>query len=131
MLPLDTRVPGFRAAATYGDGFVHGDAGRTALGLARLDETIAVNPLFDSFDLFAVVAPVVPGSDAYFQTRILGLVDFVLKDNLDCPAIVPEICSNGGMAPHNIVGFPPSGKRVAVWLGRSTTFFSRKPGRSL
>ena len=115
LLPLDTRVPGFRAAATYADGFVHGDAGRTALGLARLDETIAVNPLFDSFDLFAVVAPVVAGSDPYFQTRILGLVDFLLKDNLDCPVIVPEISSNMGMAPHNI-------SEATLWYGLAQSF---------
>jgi len=104
LLPLDTRVPGFRAAATYADGFVHGDATETARGLAQLEEAIALNALFDAFDLFAVVAPVTPGGSAYYQSRILGLVDFVLKDNLDCPLLVPHTCSNDGMAPHNFEG---------------------------
>lgn len=104
LLPLDTRVPGFRAAATYADGFVHGDAMQTALGLSRLDEAVAANALFNAFDLFAVVAPITPGGSAYYQSRILGLVDFILKDNLTCPAVVPHTCSNDGMAPHNFEG---------------------------
>jgi len=104
LLPLDTRVPGFRAAATYADGFVHGDVTESALGLAQLDEAIAANALFDAFDLFAVVAPITPGGSAYYQSRVLGLVDFVLKDNLTCPAVVPHTCGNDGMAPHNFEG---------------------------
>lgn len=104
LLPNDTRVPGFRAAATYANGFVHGDAELTALGLRRLDEVIALNPLFNSFDLFAVVAPTISGTSDFYQSRVLALVDFVLKDNLSCPATVPEICSNVGMAPRNIEG---------------------------
>ena len=35
---------------------------------------------------------------------MLGLVDFILIDNLDCPAVVPHTCSNDGMAPHNFEG---------------------------
>src|SRR2546427_9810570 len=101
LLPLDTRVAGFRAAATYANGFVDGDAESIGRGLQQLDDAIAQNPLFDSFDLFAVVAPVVPGSSDFFRTRILGLVDFVLPDNLTCPFELPQICNNAGMAPHN------------------------------
>ncbi len=104
LLPRDTRIPGFRAATTYANGFVHGDPTLVARGLQQLDESVAVNPLFDAFDLFAVVAPVVPGASDYYQQRVLGLVDFILKDNLDCPAIVPHTCSNDGMAPHNFEG---------------------------
>jgi len=104
LLPRDTRVPGFRAATTYANGFVHGDAALVARGLQQLDASIAVNPLFDAFDLFAVVAPVVPGAGDYYQQRVLGLVDFILIDNLDCPAVVPHTCSNDGMAPHNFEG---------------------------
>jgi hypothetical protein len=104
LLPEDTRVPGFRAAATYANGFVHGDGAGVALGLSRLDDAIATNPVFNSFDLFAVVAPNVAGTDAFFQTRVLSLVDLVLIRNSACPFSIPEICGNEGMAPHNLEG---------------------------
>jgi hypothetical protein len=84
---------------------VTNDADRIALGLQRIDEAVAANPLFNSFDLFAVVSPVEPGSTDYYQNRILPLVDAIFSgDNLSCPLTTPEICSNEGMAPHNFEG---------------------------
>lgn len=103
LLALDSRIPGFRAAATYANGFTQGDPALLALGLERIDAAVEANPLFNAFDLFAVVAPVTPGSSAYFQDRILPLVDFVFSDP-SCLATLPETCSNAGMAPHNFEG---------------------------
>ncbi len=103
LLALDTRVPGFRAAASYANGHVQNDPARLALGMQQIEAAIAVNPLFDSFDAFAVVAPILPGSDPYYQNRILPLADFVLQQ-APCVIDLPEICNNGGMAPHNFEG---------------------------
>jgi hypothetical protein len=103
LLAEDTRIPGFAAAAAYANGFTQGDPALVARGLARIDAAVAANPLFNAFDLFAVVAPVTPGGSEYYQTRILPLVDFVLADP-GCIVTLPEICSNAGMAPHNFEG---------------------------
>ena len=105
LLANDTRIAGFRAAATYAAGYVQGDADRRARGLALIDEAVAANTLFNAFDLFAVVAPVEPGMGDYYQTRVLPLVDAIFSsENLSCPVTLPEICSNAGMAPHNFEG---------------------------
>jgi tetratricopeptide (TPR) repeat protein len=105
LLANDTRIAGFRAAATYAAGYVQGDADRLARGLGLIDEAVAANTLFNAFDLFAVVAPVEPGMGDYYQTRVLPLVDAIFSgDNLSCPVTLPEICSNAGMAPHNFEG---------------------------
>lgn len=105
LLANDTRIAGFRAAATYAAGYVQGDADRLARGLALIDEAVAANTLFNAFDLFAVVAPVEPGMGDYYQTRVLPLVDAIFSgENLSCPVTLPEICSNEGMAPHNFEG---------------------------
>lgn len=104
LLENDTRIAGFAAAATYAAGYVQGDPAERARGLERIDEAVAVNPLFNSFDLFAVVAPVIPGGDPYYQERIVPLVDAIFADNPTCPATIPEICANGGMGPHNFEG---------------------------
>jgi hypothetical protein len=104
LLPEDTRIAGFRAAATYAAGFVTGDAARVDLGLRLIDAAVATNALFNSFDLFAVVAPVTPGGSAYYQDRVLPLVDAIFRDNVTCPTTIPEICGDAGMAPHNFEG---------------------------
>ena len=103
LLALDSRIPGFAAAATYANGFTQGDPALVARGLSRIDAAVQANPLFNAFDLFAVVAPVEPGTSTYFQDRIIPLVDFVFSDP-SCIAKLPEICSNAGMAPHNFEG---------------------------
>jgi hypothetical protein len=103
LLPLDSRIPGFRAAATYANGFTQGDAALLATGLERIDAAVEANPLFNAFDLFAVVAPVTSGTTEYFQNRILPLVDYVFAD-ASCLVDLPETCSNAGMAPHNFEG---------------------------
>jgi hypothetical protein len=104
LLPEDTRIAGFAAAATYAAGYVRGDEAQRMLGLQRIDAAVAANPLFNSFDLFAVVAPVEPGGTDYYRERVLGLVDFIFEENPTCPATIPEICANAGMAPHNFEG---------------------------
>jgi hypothetical protein len=104
LLARDTRIPGFRAATTYANGFVQNDPARLALGMQQIEAAVDANPLFNSFDAFAVVAPILPASDRYYQDRILPLVDFVFRDNPSCPFTLPEICNNVGMAPHNIEG---------------------------
>jgi len=104
-LPTDFRVPGFRAGLTYANGVAHDDQALIDLGLQRLFDAVASDPLFNSFDFFAI-APVFPilGSSDFFQTWFVDLADVVLLDNLDCPASRPEVCGNVGMAPHNVEG---------------------------
>jgi hypothetical protein len=96
-------VPGFRAAATYANGFEQHDDTRLALGMQRVETAVDMNPLFNSFDAFAVVAPILPGTDPYYQNRILPLVDLVFT-SARCVVELPETCNNAGMAPHNIEG---------------------------
>jgi hypothetical protein len=106
LLPHDGRIAGFRAGLTYASGVAHADEARRALGLERLDAAVAADPLFNSFDYFAI-APAfrdVRGDDPRWQSRFVGLADVVLKDNLDCPLTRPETCGNVGMAPHNVEG---------------------------
>jgi hypothetical protein len=103
LLAADTRVPGFRAATSYGNGYERNDPAELALGMQQLETAIDSNPLFDSFDAFAVVAPILPASDPYYQNRILPLVDFVFSQG-SCLVTLPETCTNAGMAPHNFEG---------------------------
>src|SRR5205085_3536220 len=58
---------------------------------------------FNSFDAFAVAAPILPGTDPYYQGRILPLVDQIFMSAY-CVGTLPEICNNRGMAPHNLEG---------------------------
>ena len=104
-LPTDFRVPGFRAGLTYANGVAHDDEALIALGLQRMFDAVETDPLFNSFDFFAI-APVFPilGSSDFFQTWFVDLADVVLLDNLDCPNSRPEVCGNVGMAPHNVEG---------------------------
>jgi len=104
LLPEDSRIPGFRAAVTYSRGLVHGDQALIDQGLEQIDAAIEANPLFNSFDLFAIapVLPQAPSSD-FYQNRLLGLVDYVI-DSPVCLNDWPEVCGNAGMAPHNLEG---------------------------
>jgi tetratricopeptide (TPR) repeat protein len=104
LLANDTRIAGFRAAALFANGYVQNDAAKLAQGRQLIEEAVDANPVFNSFDLFAVVAPVTPGTDPYFQNRIVPLVDAIFADNPTCPRTLPEICANGGMGPHNFEG---------------------------
>src|ERR1051326_6819797 len=103
LLAHDTRVPGFRAATSYANGYERHDAARLQLGMQQLETAIDANPLFNSFDAFAVVAPILPAADPYYQNRILPLVDLVFG-SAACVVNLPEICNDAGMAPHNIEG---------------------------
>jgi hypothetical protein len=103
LLARDTRIPGFRAATSYSNGVEQNDAARLQLGMQQLEAAIDANPLFNSFDAFAVVAPILPASDPYYQNRILPLVDLVFR-SAACVVQLPEICNDAGMAPHNIEG---------------------------
>jgi hypothetical protein len=103
LLPHDSRIPGFRAASTYANGYVLGDPALLALGTQQIADAVAANPLFNAFDLFAVVAPVTDGASPYYQNEILPLADFVFS-NAACLDALPEICGNAGMAPHNFEG---------------------------
>src|SRR6266446_3061255 len=58
LLPNDSRVPGFRAASSYANGFEQHDDARLALGMQQIEAAITANPLFNSFDAFAVVAQI-------------------------------------------------------------------------
>jgi hypothetical protein len=100
----DSRVPGFAAAATYVNGIVHKDAALVQQGLDDLDATVALNPLFNSFDLIGVVPPVVPPSDPLYQTKVLPLLDDLLATSATCVQTQPELCGNAGMAPRNLEG---------------------------
>lgn len=100
----DSRVPGFAAAAKYVNGIAHGDVALVADGLADLDASVAVNPLFNLFDFVGVVAPVIRPTDPLYA-KVIQTVDFALApDNLACLTEQPEICGNDGMAPHNLEG---------------------------
>jgi len=103
LLAHDSRVPGFRAATSYANGYEQRDPGRLLLGMRQLEAAIDANPLFNSFDAFAVVAPILPAADPYYQNRILPLVDLVFR-SAACVVELPELCNDAGMAPHNIEG---------------------------
>ncbi|TMA38957.1 MAG: hypothetical protein E6J79_04955 [Deltaproteobacteria bacterium] len=104
LLPDDTRIPGFRAAATYVDGVAHQDAPRIALGLQQLADAVPLNPLFNSFDFLGVVPPVAPPASP-LMAQAVALVDGALTPpNVNCVTELPELCANAGMAPHNTEG---------------------------
>src|SRR5207244_9762515 len=103
LLPVESRVLGCRAASSYANGFEQHDDARLALGMQQIEAAITANPLFNSFDAFAVVAPILPATDPYYQDRILPLVDLVFA-SASCVAALPEICNNLCMAPHNLEG---------------------------
>jgi hypothetical protein len=101
----DSRVPGFVAANRYLRGVVHGIDAVEQEGLAQLDAAVAINPLFNAFDLIGVVPQVVSGTDPLYVEKILGVLDTTLSgENIDCVATQPEICGNDGFAPSNIPG---------------------------
>jgi hypothetical protein len=100
----DSRVPGFAAATTYVHGVVHGDAALAMQGLAALDESVAINPVFNTFDLIGVVPQAILPTDPLYA-RVLAVMDTALNpQNANCVVTQPEVCGNVGMAPSNIFG---------------------------
>lgn len=102
LLPEDRRVPGFRAAATYMRGFVHGDQAQVQQGLVELRAAVTLYPEFNNFDFIGVVAPTVSADDPLYQEVL-----FYVGDPLNgacSPFDQPEICGNAGKAPHNLEG---------------------------
>lgn len=97
LVPEDTRIPGFHAAARYDEGIIHGDPEIVADGLRVLREAMDVNFLFNSFDFVGVVPPTVAG-DHDLMKESLGYIEQGLT-MLD--ACTPKICGNEGRAPHN------------------------------
>ena len=102
LLTADSRIPGFRGAATYTLGLVTDDPGLVALGLAELDAAIEANFLFNSFSYLGTVAAATTPDDPLFAQAIVYL-DAGLDSGCN-PATDPRICGNDGRAPHNIQG---------------------------
>jgi hypothetical protein len=101
----DSRIPGFVAANRYLRGVVHGVDAVEQEGLTQLEAAVAINPLFNSFDLIGVVPQVVSGIDPLYVEKVLGALDTTLSgENINCVATQPEICGNDGLAPSNIPG---------------------------
>jgi hypothetical protein len=102
LLPYDSRIPGFRGAATYNIGFFTGDAALIGLGLSQLDDAIQANFLFNSFSFLGAVAPSVPPTDPLFA-RAIEYLDAGINSGCT-PFSDPRNCGNAGRAPHNIQG---------------------------
>lgn len=102
LLPDDDRIPGFRGAATYTLGVVSRDPGLIALGLAQLDEAIALNPLFNSFSYLGTVAAATRPGDPLFA-RAIAYLEAGLASGCS-PATDPRNCGNEGRAAHNLQG---------------------------
>jgi hypothetical protein len=100
----DSRVPGFAAATTYVNGVVHGDEALAMQGLADLDASVAINPVFNTFDLIGVVPQVIRPTDPLYA-RVLAVMDAALSpESAGCVVTQPEVCGNAGLAPNNIYG---------------------------
>jgi hypothetical protein len=100
----DSRVPGFAAAAKYVKGAVLGDAALVQGGLADLEASVAVNPIFNLFDYIGVVPQAVLPTDPLY-TRAIEIADIAFTpENAQCAFTQPEICGDAGFAPHNILG---------------------------
>jgi hypothetical protein len=104
LLPDDTRIPGFRAAATYVNGVAHQDAAQIALGLQQLTDAVPLNPLFNSFDFLGVVPPVVSPANPLMAQAVTLVDSALVPPNVNCLTDLPEVCANAGMAPHNTEG---------------------------
>jgi hypothetical protein len=102
LLPYDSRIPGFRAAATYTLGVVTADPQLQALGLAQFDSALDENFLFNSFSFLGAVAPAVRPDDPLFA-RAIAYLDAGIQSGCT-PATDPRTCGNAGRAPHNIQG---------------------------
>lgn len=126
----DTRVPGFRAAATYVDGVVHGDPIRRDLGLAQLRDAFALNPLFNLFDFVGVVPPTVPRTDPLYAEAMAYLSQSLATIGEAC-AGRDEVCGNVGLAPHNQGGtfllfgdlFAKAGVLAGTGLDNARSFY--------
>jgi hypothetical protein len=101
----DNRVPGFAAASTYLAGTLLGDEATRHQGLVELDAAVALNPIFNAFDLIGVVPQFVSGADPLYGARVLAILDDTLTGpGAACVVTQPEVCANDGMAPNNLAG---------------------------
>ncbi len=98
----DTRVPGFRSAATYLNGVIRKDEAMRALAIEQLRAAIILYPDFNNFSFLGAVAPVVSRDDPLFA-EALELVRLAIASGCG-PLNQPEICGNEGKAPHNMQG---------------------------
>ena len=89
LVPEDTRIPGFHAAARYNEGVAKEDPEITADGLRVLREAMDVNFLFNSFDFVGVVPPTVSGDDPLMAESI-RYIEHGLTLLDDC---TPKICA--------------------------------------
>jgi len=97
LVPEDTRIPGFHAAARYDEGIIKGDPAIVADGLRVLRESMSVNFLFNSFDFVGVVPPTVAGDDPLMAESLR----YIEQGLTMLDACTPKICGNEGRAPHN------------------------------
>jgi hypothetical protein len=75
-----------------------------AEGLAEIEAAVAVNGFFNVFDLIPVVQAL-PADDPRFAQVFPLLRDYISDPNtLSCVLSQPEICSDFGLAPRNVVG---------------------------
>lgn len=132
LLPHDTRIPGFRGAATYLSGHLRADAGRKDAGLMQLRDAFALNPLFNTFDFIGVVSQLVAPTDPVFAEGIGYLNVILAPENLTCVTRLPEVCANRGLAPNNLPGsltlfgdlYAKDGDlaRAQMWYGLGAAF---------
>jgi hypothetical protein len=100
----DSRVAGFAAAAKYTQGALQHDDALREQGLADLEHAVEVNSFFNVFDYIPVLQ-LLPPSDPFFQRAFADFTTYLTDPaTLQCVGTQPEICSNAGMAPHNIQG---------------------------
>jgi len=102
LMPEDTRIPGFRAAATYVRGVMLGDADLETLGLSQLRAAFDLNPLFNSFDFIGTV-PAIVSPDDPLMAEAVDYLEYALSPE-GLSRCTPNVCFNAGKAPHNIEG---------------------------
>jgi hypothetical protein len=130
LLPDDSRVPGFRAAATYVDGVVHADAARAALGLQQIRDSLVLNPFFNLFDFIGTVPPTVGPDDPLFH-EAMGYLTAALENIGESCGANQEVCGDLGFAPHNNGGtfllfgdlFAKAGILNGTGLDNARTFY--------
>ena len=102
LLTGDTRVPGFRAGATYVRGVLLGELETERLGLTQLRDAFALYPLFNTFDFIGTVPAIVAPGDPLLAEAVSYLEYALSPEGL--ARCTPRICFNEGKAPHNIEG---------------------------
>jgi len=100
----DSRVPGFAAAGTFMQGAVENDAALRAQGLVELRRALDINDLFNIFDFLPVLQVLPPGDPAFAEAFTAVLAYLTDPETLPCVTTQPELCSNAGFAPRNLLG---------------------------